>query len=655
MKRATFFAFFLPLISVGAGVFLTAAEDPHQKFKGDDAAMMRWRMGELCTEEGVYFTGSGNCVNCHAPDPEGEALVDETGHTVSPVTDWQATMMANSARDPFWQAKVAHEGLVNPDHRESIENVCTACHAPQGFHEAHLTGAAGPNGYTMEDLADDALGLDGVGCAACHTIDDINLAGRSNGDLPINPENVAWGGFENPWDGLMSGQTGFIPVYGEHMRNSEVCASCHSLYVHTQDLGGEETGQVYFEQTTYLEWVNSAFNAENVQCQGCHMPLVEGGAIAATQPNWLFPQRFGKHHLVGGNAFMLKLMRDNAVTLELSASPAQFDSTIARTERSLQNETAHLNAWQLPSQAGEWLFEVEIENAAGHKFPSGYPSRMAFLEFVLVSSSSGDTLFHSGKWSPEEGVFGRDEDYEPHWNEISSEEQVQVYETVFGDVSGTPTQLLERASVLLKDNRVAPRGFYSNHLAYDTVRFGPMAELDVDFNHYRNADGSVGEEGSGTDRLVYRIADASGATSVQAHVRLQYIAVPARWVSGMFEYSDQSEAIATFESMFNASDRTPVLMKSTTVLGWMGYDGGSEQWRVAPNPVADDQLIRLIPPVGETAMAVWLTDSNGRVLREVAVNEAMNGHGISDLAAGVYFARIQLFDGGWQAVRWVKL
>lgn len=352
---------------------------------------------------------------------------------------------------------------------------------------------------------------------------------------------------------------------------------------------------------------------------------------------------------------MLKLMRDNAVTLELSASPAQFDSTIARTERSLQNETAHLNAWQLPSQAGEWLFEVEIENAAGHKFPSGYPSRMAFLEFVLVSSSSGDTLFHSGKWSPEEGVFGRDEDYEPHWNEISSEEQVQVYETVFGDVSGTPTQLLERASVLLKDNRVAPRGFYSNHLAYDTVRFGPMAELDVDFNHYRNADGSVGEEGSGTDRLVYRIADASGATSVQAHVRLQYIAVPARWVSGMFEYSDQSEAIATFESMFNASDRTPVLMKSTTVLGWMGYDGGSEQWRVAPNPVADDQLIRLIPPVGETAMAVWLTDSNGRVLRDVAVNEAMNGHGISDLAAGVYFARIQLFDGGWQAVRWVKL
>ena len=654
MRRNTFFAFFLPLGAIFASVFMTSAEDPHKKFKGDDAAMMRWRMGELCTEEGVYFTGSGNCVNCHAPDPSGEALVDENGHTVSPVADWQATMMANSARDPFWKAKVAHEGLVNPEHRESIENVCTACHAPQGFHEAHLTGSAGPNGYTMEDLADDALGLDGVGCAACHTIDDINLAGRSNGDLPINPENVAWGGFENPWDGLMSGQTGFIPVYGEHMRNSEVCASCHSLYVHTQDLEGEETGQVYFEQTTYLEWVNSAFNAENVQCQGCHMPLVDGGAIAATQPNWLFPQRFGKHHLVGGNAFMLKLMRDNSVALDLSASPAQYDSTIARTEHYLQNETAQLMVSQLPSQAGEWKFEVEIENAAGHKLPSGYPSRMVFLEFILTSRS-GDTLFHSGKWTQEDGVIGRDLTYEPHWNEISSEDQVQVYETVFGDVSGTPTQLLERASILLKDNRIPPRGFYSNHVAYDTVRFGPMAELDLDFNHFREMDGSGGDEGSATDRLVYKIADVSGSTSVEAQVRLHYLAVPARWVSGMFEYADQSEAIATFESMFNAADRTPVLMKSANVRGWMGYDGEVEQWRVAPNPVADGNRIRLIPPVGELAEEIWLADVNGRIIREISVYEAMNGHSVSDLASGIYFARIRLVDGGWQEVRWMRL
>ena len=636
----------LPLVAVGLGFVLTGAEDPHHRYGKDDAEWMRWRMGELCTEEGVYFTGSGNCVNCHAPDPDGEALVDEHGATVSPVADWQATLMANSARDPFWQAKVDHEGLVNPAHREAIENVCTACHAPQGFHEAHMTGAAGPNGYTMDDLMADELGLDGVGCTGCHSIDNDNLAGRSNGDLPINTENVAWGGFENPWDGLMSGQTGFIPAFGEHMRSSEVCASCHSLYTHTQDLDGEETGQIFFEQTTYLEWVNSAFNAENVQCQTCHMPLVEGGAIAATQPNWLFPQRFGKHHFVGGNAFMLKLMRDNAVQLNLSATSTQFDSTIARTTASLQQSTANLNVRQLASSPDEWAFEVEVENLAGHKFPSGYPARVAFLEFTLVSTS-GDTLFHSGAWSRENGIAGRDAGWEPHWNEITEENQVQIYELVLGDVAGQTTQVLERAAEVLKDNRLVPRGFSSLHPAYDTVAVGPMASLDADFNH------RLGEEGSGTDRLVYRVPADDGLPGVEATVRLHYQAVPAQWVAAMFEFSDQSERIANFESMYDAADRTPVVVAEQRAMGWPGFDPDGTDWRLAPNPVYDGQLLRLIPAGEEMPLSVELFDMSGRHIRSVELGEMLTGHDVSDLAAGNYLMKLGFADR-FSTVRWMK-
>jgi hypothetical protein len=636
----------LPLVAVGLGFVLTGAEDPHHRYGKDDAEWMRWRMGELCTEEGVYFTGSGNCVNCHAPDPDGEALVDEHGATVSPVADWQATLMANSARDPFWQAKVDHEGLVNPAHREAIENVCTACHAPQGFHEAHMTGAAGPNGYTMDNLMADELGLDGIGCTGCHSIDNDNLAGRSNGDLPINTENVAWGGFENPWDGLMSGQTGFIPAFGEHMRSSEVCASCHSLYTHTQDLDGEETGQIFFEQTTYLEWVNSAFNAENVQCQTCHMPLVEGGAIAATQPNWLFPQRFGKHHFVGGNAFMLKLMRDNAVQLNLSATSTQFDSTIARTTASLQQATANLNVRQLASSPDEWAFEVEVENLAGHKFPSGYPARVAFLEFTLVSTS-GDTLFHSGAWSRENGIAGRDAGWEPHWNEITEENQVQIYELVLGDVAGQTTQVLERAAEVLKDNRLVPRGFSSLHPAYDTVAVGPMASLDADFNH------RLGEEGSGTDRLVYRVPAVDGLPGVEATVRLHYQAVPAQWVAAMFEFSDQSERIANFESMYDAADRTPVVVAEQRAMGWPGFDPDGTDWRLAPNPVHDGQLLRLIPAGEEMPLSVELFDMSGRHIRSVELEEMLTGHDVSDLAAGNYLVKLG-FAEHFSTVRWMK-
>ena len=444
----------------------------------------------------------------------------------------------------------------------------------------------------------------------------------------------------------MSGQTGFIPAYGEHMRNSEVCASCHSLYTHTQDLDGEETGNVFFEQTTYLEWVNSAFNAENVQCQTCHMPLVEDGAIAATQPNWLFPQRFGKHHLVGGNAFMLKLMRDNAVQLSLSASPTQFDSTIARTVASLQHETARLTVNQLASAQGEWAFEVEVENLAGHKFPSGYPARVAFLEFILTDGGT-DTLFHSGRWSEAGGIFGRDEAYEPHWNEINAEDQVQVYELVMGDVTGANTQVLERADVILKDNRLVPRGFSALHPVYDTVQVGPMAMLDEDFNR------RDGEEGSGTDRLVYRIAAGSEAAQVEATVRLHYQAVPARWVSALFEFSDESERISAFESMYNAADRTPVVVASTKATGWPGFDPDASDWRVAPNPVVAGDRLRLIPAGTEQPTVVRLLDASGRLIRELHVEEALEGHVVSDLAAGTYLLHL-VFEQRQQSIRWIK-
>lgn len=646
MNRRRLIALILPLVAISVGSLFTGAYHPDRLQAKDDNEWTLRRMGELCTDEGVYFTGSGNCVNCHAPDPEGEALVDEYGNSVSPVQDWQATMMANSARDPFWQAKVDHEGLINPEHREAIENVCTACHAPQGFHEAHLTGTAGVNGYTMSDLMQDELGLDGVGCTGCHAIDDIGLAGRFNGDLPINPDHVAWGAFENPWDGLMSGQTGFIPAFGEHMRGSEVCASCHSLYTHTQDLQGEETGQVFFEQTTYLEWVNSAYNAENVQCQTCHMPLVEGGAIAATQPNWLFPQRFGRHHFVGGNAFMLKLMRDNAVLLNLSAAPSQFDSTISRTIHSLQRETALLHVRQLASSPQEWVFEVEVENLVGHKFPSGYPARLAFLEFTLLGEE-GDTLFQSGRWTSDIGIHGRDLGYEPHWNEISDPDQVQIYEMVLGDVSGQTTQVLERAAVVLKDNRLTPRGFSTMHPAHDTIQVGPMAALDLDFNR------KDGNEGSGTDQIRYRIPASGMNRTVQASVKLHYQAVPKRWVEALFEFSDESERIAAFESMYLDADRTPVVVATAFARGWSGFDPSASAWKVAPNPVSDGQLMRLIPSSEALPESIILLNTQGKAIRELSANEAFVGYAVQDLAAGVYYVQLN-FQEHSETIRWVK-
>ena len=268
------------------------------------------------------------------------------------------------------------------------------------------------------------------------------------------------------------------------------------------------------------------------------------------------------------------------------------------------------------------------------------------MEFILTDGGT-DTLFHSGRWSENDGIFGRNEDYEPHWNEINAEDQVQVYELVMGDVAGANTQVLERADVILKDNRLVPRGFSALHPVYDTVQVGPMAIVDEDFNH-RN-----GEEGSGTDRLVYRILTGSEAGRVEAAVRLHYQAVPARWVDALFEFSDQSERIATFEGMYNAADRTPVVVASTTTTGWPGFDPDASDWRVAPNPVVAGDRLRLIPVGTEQPVAVRLLDASGRLIRELQVDEVLGGHAVNDLAAGTYLLHL-VFEQRQQSIRWVK-
>jgi len=128
-------------------------------------------MSSLPTEKSVLFSGSGNCSLCHAGS-EG-VLLNSAGRDVSPVYHWQSSMMGNSARDPYWQAKVSSEVEENPHLKEIIEDKCATCHAPMGRTEAIYNGQSH---YSIEDLKADPLSLDGVSCTVCHQIDPENLS-----------------------------------------------------------------------------------------------------------------------------------------------------------------------------------------------------------------------------------------------------------------------------------------------------------------------------------------------------------------------------------------------------------------------------------------------------------------------------------------------
>jgi len=257
------------------------------------------------------FAGSGECTVCH------DNITNVQGESVSISNDWRSSMMGNAAKDPFWKAKVSHEGLVNPNHAEVLEDVCLRCHAPPGHYNAHHNGQPL---YSMAEMGNDPLALDGVSCTVCHQITSESM-GNFSGNMEIGLDKKIWGHYEDPLTMPMFNNTGYTPEYGNHIKDSRLCGSCHTLLTNTVDLSGEPTGTEFVEQAIYQEWDNSDFSEEGISCQSCHVPEITDEVVISSMPPWYNEGRspFGKHHLAGANVFMLKLMKENIDELGITA------------------------------------------------------------------------------------------------------------------------------------------------------------------------------------------------------------------------------------------------------------------------------------------------------------------------------------------------
>jgi hypothetical protein len=549
---------------------------PHSRL---ELALLRAE-GDLPVQFSTHFVTSGRCAGCHGHDPDGVASVDSQGRDVNLADDWRSTMMANSARDPFFRAKARHESLMYPGHATSIQNKCLGCHAPLGMHEEEWLGHAP---FTLAHLDTSVLGNDGVSCLSCHMQRRATAGSFFSGQLQFDSARV-YGPYAddmiNP--AIMQFFVRFTPGFGEHIVNSKVCAGCHTLITQTLDHEGNSTGDEFVEQATYHEWLNSVYSSNGTACNSCHMPRLNEPIVLAAGYAALAPQQpFGQHHLVGGNTTMLKLLKANRQALGIPATDAQFDSTIARTERLLAHATLHATLLAEDRSADTAYYALRLENRAGHKFPSGYPSRRAFIEFTVLDAV-GDTVFSSGRLNSAYEVEGHDAGYEPHYDIISRGDQVQIYELVMGDVNGDPTTVLERAKDALKDNRLVPVGFSTQHSAYDTTRIAGVPASDTDFN--RDA---LGNEGSGTDIVRYRVPLNGHGGTLRAFARVYYQPVPPAWNAELFSTSHPE--IDAFRDMLEASDRAPVLVAADSVqMGPLGLPApAGERVRIAPNPAPD--------------------------------------------------------------------
>lgn len=365
---------------------------------------------------GQYFQPSASCKGCHGYDTLMQSNIDENGMDVNLFDHWESTMMALAAKDPLWRAKVSHEITINPAHALGLQTKCTSCHAPMGHYTAMYGGATS---YTIADLINDSLGLDGVSCAGCHTIGP-DAGNTFSGLIAYDTTRTIFGPFPGPFVGPMQLYEGYTPTYGPHMSNSAVCSSCHTLVTESVDLNGNLTGGTFVEQGTYHEYLNSSFPSNNIQCQTCHMPQLSDPIIIANGFINL-PARtpFNQHVFAGANSFMLELMKNNKSLLNINVADKQFDSTISATVRLLQEQAVQFELTGDSITSDTAYYKIKIRNKGGHKFPSGYPSRRAVVQFVATDSNN-DTIFQSGIFDQDYRVVGEPLQFEPHHEDRKS-------------------------------------------------------------------------------------------------------------------------------------------------------------------------------------------------------------------------------------------
>ena len=476
------------------------------------------------------FQTADTCIVCH------NNLVTPSGENVSIGSDWRASMMANSARDPYWQAAVRREVMDHPAAREAIEDECSICHMPMATYEARAAGGTGeifarlPIG--QGDARADQLAADGVSCAICHqiTADKLGTPASFTGGYVVDTtrrsgQRPVFGAFaiDAGRAGVMRSATGFVPTEATHLQSSDVCGTCHTLITTALGPNAQAIGRLP-EQTPYQEWQASAYR-DRQPCQACHMPAVaEPTPITSVlgQPR----DGMSRHQFRGGNFFVMQMLNRYRAELGVVATPEEMDSAIRRTVAHLETETARVTLDGVSLSGNRLDATVLVRNLAGHKFPTAYPSRRAWLQFT-VRDAGGRVVFDSGRFEPSGRITGNDYDadprrFEPHHTEIRRAEDVQIYESVIVGQDRLPTTGLLTGTEYIKDNRLLPAGFDKAAAPADIAVHGG-ARTDADFE-------------AGSDRVRYAIDLPGGAGPYEVTVQLWFQPIAFRWAENLRGY-----------------------------------------------------------------------------------------------------------------------
>jgi len=509
------------------------------------------------TDLKVAFQTSDRCLACH------NGLTTPSGKDVSIGFDWRSSIMANSARDPYWQASVRREDIEHPESSAKLEDGCADCHMPIARYQAKLQGRLGEVFAYLpfdNDPKKNAAAEDGVSCSVCHQIGKEKLGMREsfNGGFVVDApqsknDHPEYGPFviDNGRAHIMQTSTGgFRPTEADHIHDSALCATCHTLYTTSLSSGGKEIG-TFPEQMPYLEWLHSDY-PRRLSCQGCHMPEVQGDA-PITAVLGVLRQGVRQHTFVGANFFVLKVLNRYRAELSVTAMPLELTAEADRTIEFLQSQAARVTIRKVDVLASQLSVDVFVENLTGHKLPTAFPSRRAWLHLV-VHDANGRTVFESGALNPDGSIEGYNNDadplrFEPHYREIKSSDEVQIYEPILKDENGKVTTGLALGVGYLKDNRLLPAGFQKQTADKDIAVVGDAAD-DPNFT-----------DAGDLVRYSVPLGDAQGPFHIDAE--LWYQPIGFRWAHNLisFQAEETRRLIGYYESM--SSETAIVLAKAS--------------------------------------------------------------------------------------------
>jgi hypothetical protein len=194
---------------------------------------------------------------------------------------------------------------------------------------------------------------------------------------------------------------------------------------------------------------------------------------------------------------------------------------------------------------GRLQADITVENLSGHKFPTAYPSRRAWLH-VTVKDRNNRVVFESGAMKADGSIPGNDNDADPtrfeeHYTQITNPDQVQIYEDIMVGANNVPTTGLLTAVRFIKDNRLLPKGFNKRTVDAEIAPQGGAVDDD-------NFTG-------GSDKIRYVVNPGAAQGPFQVEAELWFQPISYRWANNLKPYDAKEPKRFTeyYDSMSSGS------------------------------------------------------------------------------------------------------